>query len=80
MDTMNSGSELALVKYYLVNTLFDNFAIKFLAGVALAMGNEIYGAHMPIINFIILAFIIDFVLGLAVAFNTHSFASWKFFR
>lgn len=77
---MNSGSELALVKYYIVHTLFDNFVIKFLSGVALAMSTDIYGSHMPVINFIILAFLIDFILGLAVAFDTKSFASWKFFK
>ncbi len=39
---MNLANDLALIKHYIVHTLVDNFAVKFIAGIILSAFAEIY--------------------------------------
>lgn len=76
---MNVGSDIALFKHYLVHTICENFAVKFIAGIICAMGATIYGANTEVINMIFLTYAVDFFLGLSLAIKTRSFASYRFF-
>lgn len=59
---MSIVHELAAAKQYFVSTLFDNFAVKFASGAVAAMWVQLYDQNGSLVNFVVFAYVVDFVL------------------